>query len=461
MNPGAKVARLQRSCRWADVGRRTVMTARSGADRRVCSASCVLRGSPYASSSLPPMDVEGVRQGTSKGLDPHDSAPSRSPLICAVAALAAAGCGESAGSGGDADPATLVPATRRLRRGRRPADGERRDDALAAAGKLLRTDDPAGKLRAAHRRGARRGRRRVRRGRRTSSRGWARTRASGRRNLEATEPSWAVIVATKDVGAAEAALGRFRDDEPDATLHEPLLQRRRLRGRLRAGRDRRDRRLRGDRDRGRVQAHRRLRDEGRAWPTPTATRTRSTTLDDEQPRPLLRRSAARCSRPRSSRTRPPPRSSSSSSRSSRSTSSAPITGAFQADGERLALDTVLTGVPEGPFRDLAKLWSGRQAGCSTDLPGDAWAAFGRSRARRGGWSRRSTRSPARSAARPSPAQVKQATGLDLDAGHLLAGSATSACFVRGDDEADARRRARDRGRRTTPGPRRRSASSSG
>jgi len=33
------------------------------------------------------------------------------PLICVVAALTAAGCGESAGAGGDADPAALVPAS--------------------------------------------------------------------------------------------------------------------------------------------------------------------------------------------------------------------------------------------------------------------------------------------------------------------------------------------------------------
>jgi hypothetical protein len=68
-------------------------------------------------------------------------------LLCLVVALAAAACGQT-GSGGDGDPASLVPARAPfyLEAAVQPQD-ERRDDALAAAGKIMRADDPAGKLR--------------------------------------------------------------------------------------------------------------------------------------------------------------------------------------------------------------------------------------------------------------------------------------------------------------------------
>src|SRR6185503_14087636 len=106
-----------------------------------------LRGSPYASSSLPPVDVGGVRQGLRRDSIRMTRAIAL-PLICAVAALTAAGCGESAGAGGDADPAALVPASAPIyAEAAVQPTGERREDALAAAGKLLRTGDPAGKLR--------------------------------------------------------------------------------------------------------------------------------------------------------------------------------------------------------------------------------------------------------------------------------------------------------------------------
>ena len=104
----------------------------------------------------------------------------------------------------------------------------------------------------------------------------------------------------------------------------------------------------------------------------------------------------------------------------------PITGAFTANGDGMALDTIVTGVPEGPFRDLAQLWSGDGSELMGELPGDAWGAFvtpkrrrvgavdvlhvRRRDRRRGGRGRRSSRRPAWTSSRTSSP-----------------GSATSAC----------------------------------
>src|SRR5215210_3568870 len=65
-------------------------------------------------------------------------------LVCL--SLAAAGCGSGAASGGE-DPASAVPANAAIYVDAtvRP-DGEVRDDALAAAGKVLRTSDPQARI---------------------------------------------------------------------------------------------------------------------------------------------------------------------------------------------------------------------------------------------------------------------------------------------------------------------------
>src|SRR5215217_3656724 len=65
-------------------------------------------------------------------------------LVCL--SLAAAGCGSGAASGGD-DPASAVPANAAVYVDAtvRP-DGELREDALAAAAKILRTSDPQGRI---------------------------------------------------------------------------------------------------------------------------------------------------------------------------------------------------------------------------------------------------------------------------------------------------------------------------
>ena len=68
-------------------------------------------------------------------------------LLVVLALAGAAGCGDGPSAGGD-DPASAVPADAALyvEATVRP-EGGLRDDALAAAGKVLRTDDPAGRIR--------------------------------------------------------------------------------------------------------------------------------------------------------------------------------------------------------------------------------------------------------------------------------------------------------------------------
>ena len=284
-------------------------TARSGADRAAATGLASLRGSPYAWSAF----RRWTWKGFGKGLRRDSIRMTRAialPLLCIVSALAAAGCGESAGAGGDADPASLVPASAPVyAEAAVQPTGELRDDALAAAGKLLRTDDPAGRLRQLVNDGLAENERWVdvgeglravarRGGRRLGERpGGARADLGGRRGDEGRRGGC--------LGARALPRGRSRRD-----VHGPIPRRDRLRGRRRGRRERRGRRLRRHRDGGRVQAHgrpaRRRRDaRGRG---PVRERGRGTRR--RQPRPLLRGPAAAARRRAAGRTRRAPRSSS-------------------------------------------------------------------------------------------------------------------------------------------------------
>ncbi|HEX7298167.1 MAG TPA: DUF3352 domain-containing protein [Solirubrobacteraceae bacterium] len=68
-------------------------------------------------------------------------------LLTVLAGVVATGCGSGSSSGGEHDPAALVPATAPLYAEAtvRP-EGKLRDDVEAALRKVLRTDDPAGKI---------------------------------------------------------------------------------------------------------------------------------------------------------------------------------------------------------------------------------------------------------------------------------------------------------------------------
>ena len=110
----------------------------------------------------------------------------------------------------------------------------------------------------------------------------------------------------------------------------------------------------------------------------------------------------------------------------------PITGAFTADGDGMALDTVVTGLPEGPIRNLAALWSGG-SDLIGELPGDAWGAFATPKLGEGAKSLFSTFAGAIGGAAVA-AQFKQATGLDLQQ-DVFSWIGDAGVFVRGADMA--------------------------
>ena len=132
----------------------------------------------------------------------------------ALAALTIAACGES--GAGDNDPASIVPASAAIyvEATVRP-EGDLRGDALAAAGKLLRTSDPAGRLRGLFD---------ERLAERRPGASWRRDFAPwvGEKvgvwftGLVDDEPSYAVIVHSRNKEAADAALARL--GRADGTL---------------------------------------------------------------------------------------------------------------------------------------------------------------------------------------------------------------------------------------------------
>jgi hypothetical protein len=350
-------------------------------------------------------------------------------LICAVLALTAAACGSS-GSGGEGDPASLVPAGASfyVEAAVQP-EGDRREDALAAAGKILRTEDPAAKLRELI-------------DKELAEEGdgltWERDFASWlgedagvwASNFEADEPSWALIVSSKDAEAAKAALARFAkaDDAPhtkrsyegiDYEVDDEGVAGGLVDDFLVFGTEDAFKRTADARDGDKLTDSDRYKD---AIDDLEEERLGHYYLDVK---PLL--DAALEQDP-------------AAAQSFKQLQSifpldklGPITGAFTADGDGMALDTVVTGVPEGPFRNLAKLWSGGGSELFGELPGDAWAAFATPKLGESAESLFSTFAGAIGGAAVA-AQVKQATGLDLQQ-DVFSWIGDVGLFVRGTDMA--------------------------
>jgi hypothetical protein len=351
-------------------------------------------------------------------------------LLCAVVALTAAGCGES-GSGGEGSPASLVPAGASfyLEAAVQP-QGERREDALAAAGKIMRTDDPAAKLRELI-------------DKELAEEGdgltWERDFASWlgedagvwATNLEAEEPSYAVIVATKDAEAAKAALAKFEKTSEDgpftARSHDGIDYRVDAEGVAN----------------GIVGDFAVIATED-AFKRTADTRDGDSLVDDDRyenavgeleeerlghyyldVKPLL--DAAVKKDPEAARNFEQFKSLFPFDKLG------PITGAFTADGDGLALDTVVTGLPEGPFRNLAQLWSGGGTELLGELPGDAWGAFVAPKVGESAESLFSTFAGAIGGAAIA-GQFKQATGLDLQQ-DVFSWIGDVGLFVRGADMA--------------------------
>jgi hypothetical protein len=350
-------------------------------------------------------------------------------LICAaVLALTAAACGDS-GSGGEGDPASLVPAGASfyIAAAVQP-EGERREDALAAAGKIMRTDDPAAKLRElVDEQLAEEG----------DGLTWEKDFAPWlgedagmwATNLEADRPSYAMILATKDADAAKAALPRLAGDAETSE---------RSHGGIDYVVDEESGTAYGMVDDFVVIA---MED---AFKRTADTRDGDSLVEDgryedaigelEEERlghyyldvkPLL--DAAVKKDPQAARNFEQFQSLFPLEKLG------PVTGAFTADGDGMALDTLVTGVPEGPFRNLAQLWSGGATELIGELPGDAWGAFAMPKLGESAQSLFSTfAGPIGGAA--IAGQVKQATGLDLQR-DVFSWIGDAGVFVRGADIA--------------------------
>jgi len=350
-------------------------------------------------------------------------------LTCTALALGATACGE-AGSSGDGDPATLVPAGASVyvEAAVQPT-GDRREDALAAAGKLLRTEDPAARLREL-----------VDQGLDDDDLTWEKDFAPWigedaglwATDLEQEEPTFAIVVATKDMEAAQEALTRFRATEGGSTTkrsHAGADYEVDAEGQasgmvgdfLVAGSEaafKRTAELDGDGE-SLAEADRytaaigELEEERLGHYYLDAARLLDAALAQD-PAGAAQFEQFKSFLPLDKL--------------------GPVTGAFQADGDGMTLDTVLTGIPEGPFRELAALWSGGEPGLMAELPGDAWAAYAVPKL--GDAARRlfsSFAGPIGGAA--IAAQVKQSTGLDLQE-DIFAWVGDAGVFARGTREAD-------------------------
>ena len=347
-------------------------------------------------------------------------------VLCVLAALTFAACGQSGSGDGGADPASLVPAGAPVyvQAAVRP-QGERRDDALAAAGKIMRTGDPAARLREL-----------VDKELADDGLTWERDFAPWlgddagiwATNLEAAEPSYAAIVATKDADAARAALAKL-----EKTSDSGPYTRRSYKGL--------DYRVDGEGVAnglvddfvviGTESAFKRTADTRDADNLAGSDRYEDAIGDLEEKRlghfyvdvePLL--DGAIRNDPQAAQDLEQLKSLFPLDRLG------PVTGSFEADADGMALDALVSGVPDGPFRKLAELSSGG-TDLLGDLPGDAWGAFAIPKL---GESARSLFSAFAGAIGGAAiaGQVEQATGLDLQQ-DVFSWVGDTGVFVRGAD----------------------------
>jgi hypothetical protein len=352
-------------------------------------------------------------------------------FTCAVLALTTAACGQSA-SGGDADPASLVPADAGIymQAALRPED-ERREDALAAAGKALRTDDPAGKLQQLFDEAL-------------ADEGedltWARDFAPwvGEEagltvsDLQADEPSFAFIVATKDADAAQATIDKA------ARTGDTKFTRRSYEGI--------DYQLGDDGTAvGLVddfvviateKAFKRtadMRDGGKTLADSDRYKDAVDDLEDDRlglmffdTRTLIDASLAGDPE--------------SAAQFEQFKSFLPLdklgptVASLQADAEAIVVDSATTGVPEGPFRTLVELTSGGKTELMADLPGEAWGAFALPKLGETAKTLFSSFAGAIGGA-AAAAEVKRSTGLDLEQ-DIFSWIGDAGVFVRGASEPE-------------------------
>jgi hypothetical protein len=352
-------------------------------------------------------------------------------FTCAVMALTAAACGSSASSG-EGDPAALVPANAPVyaQVAVRP-EGERRDDALAAIGKVMRTDDPAGKLREL-----------VDEQLAEESGGltWEKDFAPWlgeeagiwAADLAADTPDFAVIVQTTDVDAAKAAVQRFKQ-AGDETFTK----------RSYSGVDYEvstEGSAVGFVDDFLVlaseSAFKRTADMAEGGDSLADSDRYTDTLDELDDNRLgsfyfdtkLLMDAALAEDPESAAQLEQFKSILPFDKIG------PTAGSLQADGDSIAIDTVTTGLPEGPLRTLTTLLGGGGSELMRDLPGDAWGAFAVPKVGEAAKTLFTSFAGALGGAAVS-AQLKQETGLDLEQ-DVFSWIGDAGIFVRGASEPE-------------------------
>jgi hypothetical protein len=352
-------------------------------------------------------------------------------FTCAVMAITAVACGQSA-SGGDANPASLVPADAGLylEAAVRP-EGDRRGNALAAAGKVLRTDDPAGRLEQLFDDAL-------------ANEGedftWARDFApwvgeeAGMTvsDLEAAEPSFAFVLTTTDAEAAKAAI------EKAARSGETTYSKRSYDGIDYQVDD--DGTAVGLIDDFVVIATEKafkrtadVRDGGKTLADSDRYKSAIDDLADDRlglmfvdMKTLIDASLAK-----------DPESAAQFEQVKQFLpldKLGPTVASLQADGDAIVVDSATTGVPEGPFRTLIELTSGAKTELMADLPGDAWGAFALPKLGETAKTMFSSFAGAIGGA-AAAAEVKRSTGLDLEQ-DIFSWIGDAGLFVRGATEQE-------------------------
>jgi hypothetical protein len=348
-------------------------------------------------------------------------------LTCAVLALTAAACGES-GSGGDDGPAALVPASASIyAEAAVQPEGELRDDALAAAGKILRTGDPAAKLREL-----------VDKGLADDGLTWERDFAPWvgedagvwAANLQAPEPSFALIISTEDADAAKAALAKFEKtsdsvytgrsyDGIDYRVDDDGMAVGMIDDFVVGGTEEAFKRTADARDGEQLVDSERYDDVvgeleqdrlGHVYIDGKGLFDVATRDDPEAARNLDRiKSILPFDK------------------------IGPTAFSFQADGDGLLAEGLTVGLPDGPLRELARLTSFGGTELLAELPGDSWGAYAVPKLGESAQTLFGAFAGAFGGAAVA-AQVKQATGLDLQE-DVFSWIGDVGLFVRGTDMA--------------------------
>jgi hypothetical protein len=344
---------------------------------------------------------------------------------CVALTLGLAACGGDTGSSGDADPASLVPANAAMyfEATIRP-EGEQREDALAAAGKIMRTPDPAGRIQEL-----------VDEGFKDDDLSWERDFAPWvgekagvwLRDVSGEDPPVAGVIAVRDEKAAEAALPKLQDDGQRGTYEgvnyvtddegtvAGLVDGYMVIGELPVFKEVVD-----GRDGDHLAGSDRYEDvvdeleDDRIGLFYIDTKTLLNAAVKADPSTAAQLDQVRSFLPIDKM--------------------GPSAGALTADAEGIAIDQIATDIPDGPLRRLATLFAGGESDLLKELPGDAWGAMALPNVGEGARELVNSFGGLIGGAALNE-QVKRSTGLDLEA-DVYSWLGDVGGFVRGTSEAD-------------------------